>query len=178
MKLSKIRFNILSIIVIFVLLEGGLLAAYQVVSSNEISKKELVKMQLKEEVFLTNEEQETLDLINEYRKEHGLTDLKPIKCLQDVAKIKAKDLVENYYFSHDSPNFGTPFEMLESNGVYYKLAGENLAGNISAEKAFEAWINSPTHKENILEKKFEYTGICVVESSIYGKIFVQLFIGI
>ena len=53
-----------------------------------------------------------------------------------------------------------------------------MAGNISPEKAVEAWINSPTHKENILEERFAYTGISVVESPVYGRVFVQMFIGV
>ena len=68
--------------------------------------------------------------------------------------------------------------MLNNNNVYYSVAGENLAGNISSKKAVQAWINSPAHKDNILEEDFEYTGICVVDSEVYGKVFVQLFIGI
>ena len=67
---------------------------------------------------------------------------------------------------------------MDKTGVFYKVAGENLAGNISPEKAVEAWINSPTHKENILEERFAYTGISVVESPVYGRVFVQMFIGV
>ena len=68
--------------------------------------------------------------------------------------------------------------MLKNNGVTYKIAGENLAGSTTPEKAVEAWINSPSHRDNILEDRFEYTGIYVIESPVYGRIFVQLFIGI
>mgnify|MGYP004670631607 FL=1 len=179
MSLSKIRFCILSIIVFFTLFEGVLLTKYQKISLAQLSKNNQIKMQLEDEkVFLTNEEQETLDLINKYRKKQNLEELKPLACLQNIAKIKAEDLVQNYYFSHTSANLGTPFEMLESNGVYYKIAGENLAGNANPQKAVEAWINSKEHRDNILEQNFNYTGICVIDSPIYGKVFVQLFIGI
>lgn len=126
-------------------------------------------------IAISDEEQEVLNLINEYRNENGLEDLTIDKKLQETAKIKADDLVENNYFSHTSPILGTPFELMKSQGIRYKIAGENLAGNISSEKAVEAWINSKDHRENILEKKFHKTGICVVESPVYGKIYVQLF---
>ena len=128
--------------------------------------------------ILNKEEQETLDLINEYRKENGLEELKSILILQNVARLKAEDLVENQYFSHISEKLGTPFEMLAQNDVDYKIAGENLAGNITPKKAVNAWINSASHRDNILEEDFKYTGICVIDSPVYGKIFVQLFIGI
>ena len=68
--------------------------------------------------------------------------------------------------------------MLKANQVDYDIAGENLAGNMTSKKAVESWINSKTHRENILEERFNYTGVCVIESPVYGKIFVQLFIGI
>lgn len=126
-------------------------------------------------VTISDEEQEVLNLINEYRKENGLEDLTIDEKLQEAAKIKAEDLVENNYFSHTSPTLGTPFELMKSQGIRYKIAGENLAGNISSQKAVEAWINSKDHRENILEKKFHKTGIFVIESPVYGKIYVQLF---
>ena len=113
-----------------------------------------------------------------YRIQNGLEVLKPLARLQQTAKLKAKDLVENEYFAHDSEQLGTPFEMLKANQVDYDIAGENLAGNMTPEKAVESWMNSKTHKENILEERFNYTGICVIESPVYGKVFVQLFIGI
>lgn len=127
---------------------------------------------------LSNEEKEVLNLINEQRKEYGLNELQTYSELQRVAKIKAEDIVNNNYFSHTSPTFGTPFEMLKGEGIVYKYAGENLAGNETGIKAVNAWMNSPTHKENILDADYEYTGISVVDSPIYGKVYVQLFMGV
>ena len=129
-------------------------------------------------IELSQEEQEALNLINEYREQNGLNKLKPITRLQQTARLKAEDLVKNQYFSHNSERLGTPFEMLKANNVDYEIAGENLAGNMTPKKAVESWINSKTHRENILEERFNYTGVCVIESPVYGKIFVQLFIGI
>lgn len=127
---------------------------------------------------LSNEEQEVLDLINEQRRQYGLPELKAYGELQRVAKLKARDLVNNKYFSHTSPTFGTPFEMLQKEGVTYKYAGENLAGNETGIKAVNAWMNSPAHKDNILDSDYEYTGIAVVDSEVYGKVYVQLFLGV
>lgn len=181
MKISMRKFGILSIFVVFILIESVSFATYQTAVLGEEEKKnsEAIRIQIEqEEVFLSEEETETLNLINEYRKQNGLSELQPFSKLQEVSKLKAEDLVNNQYFSHTSKNLGTPFEMLQNNEINYKIAGENLAGNITPKRAVEAWMNSPSHKENILEEKFEYTGISVIESPIYGRIFVQLFIGI
>lgn len=181
MKISRRKVDILFIFVIFVLVNIILFMMYQSISlgttrRNDLDEvKRLVEMDHAE---LNTDEQQVLDLVNEYREENGLEGLKAFSKLQDVAKLKAMDLVQNEYFSHNSERLGTPFEMLENNGVMYAIAGENLAGNISPENAVESWINSPLHRDNILEKKFEYTGICVIDSDIYGKVFVQLFIGV
>lgn len=129
-------------------------------------------------VALSEEEEEVLNLINEQRKQYGLPELKAYGELQRVAKLKAQDLVNNKYFSHTSPTLGTPFEMLQEEGVIYKYAGENLAGNETGVKAVNAWMNSPAHKDNILDSDYEYTGIAVVDSEVYGKVYVQLFLGV
>ena len=181
MKISRFKPGILVVFMIFILIEVISFATYQnavlgqIEQNNTISAMK-VKIEL-EEVILSDEEQNTLDLINEYRVQNGLSELKPFSDLQDVAKLKAEDLVNNEYFSHTSAVLGTPFEMLKDNEVTYKIAGENLAGSTTPEKAVEAWINSPSHRENILEERFEYTGIYVIDSPVYGSIFVQLFIG-
>lgn len=178
--MKKIRRRLLTILffVIFILMESISLATFQNVRIEETQKKEKIQEMIVQAVELSPEEQEVLDLINQYRKQNGLEALKPLAKLQQTAKLKATDLVENGYFSHYSKQLGTPFEMLKANQVSYDIAGENLAGNITPEKAVESWINSKTHKENILEEKFNYTGVCVIESPVYGKVFVQLFIGI
>lgn len=178
--MKKIKRRILTVLffVIFILMGSISLATFQNLKIEESQKENRIQEMLSQTVYLTKEEQETLNLINEYRIKNGLEELKPLASLNKTAQEKAKDLVNNEYFSHYSKNLGTPFEMLKSNNIEYEIAGENLAGNSSPQKAVEAWINSKTHRENILEKKFNYTGICVIESPVYGKMFVQLFIGI
>lgn len=126
---------------------------------------------------LTENELEVFNLINQKRNAAGLSSLKIDDEVQNVARIKAKDMVDNNYFSHNSPTYGTPFNMLNSFKVSYKTAGENIAGNSSNTKAVEAWMNSAGHKANILNSNYNYTGIGVVNSSKYGKIYVQMFIG-
>lgn len=126
---------------------------------------------------LTADEKEVFDLINAKRTAARLSALKVDAELQNVARAKAEDMVKNNYFSHTSPTYGSPFDMMKSFGVSYKTAGENIAGNSSNTGAVNAWMNSEGHKSNILNSSFNYTGVAVVKSSKYGKIFVQMFIG-
>lgn len=123
------------------------------------------------------DEKEVFDLINKQRANNGLQALKVDNEVQRVARIKAQDMVDNNYFAHDSPIYGSPFNMLKSFKISYKTAGENIAANSSNSGAVTSWMNSSGHKANILNSNFNYTGIGVVSSSRYGKIFVQMFIG-
>lgn len=126
---------------------------------------------------LTSDELETFNLVNKQRLNSGLPALKVDSELQRVARIKAQDLVNNNYFDHNSPTYGTPFNMMKNFGITYKTAGENIAGNSSNSAAVTAWMNSPGHKANILNNSYNYTGLAVVSSPKYGKIYVQMFIG-
>ncbi len=125
---------------------------------------------------LTIDEQDVFKQINQQRINNGLSELKVNDELQRVAKIKAQDMVDNNYFSHNSPIYGSPFDMLKSFKVSYKTAAENIAGNSSNNGAVVAWMNSAGHKANILNSSFHYTGVGVVNSPTYGKIYVQMFI--
>lgn len=178
--MKKMRRKLLTILffVIFILMESISLATFQSVRTEETEKKDRIQEMVAQTVELSPEEQEVIDLINQYRKQNGLETLRPLAKLQQTAKLKATDLVENEYFSHYSKQLGTPFEMLKANQVDYDIAGENLAGNITSKRAVKSWIASKTHRENILEERFNYTGVYVIESPVYGKVFVQLFIGI
>ena len=126
---------------------------------------------------LSKDELEVFNLINTQRVNNGLSALKIDSEVQNVARIKAKDMADNNYFSHTSPTYGSPFDMLKKFGISYKSAGENIAGNSSNQAAVTAWMNSSGHKANILNSSFNYTGIGVVSSNKYGKIYVQMFIG-
>ena len=166
MKLSKKKAVIIIMFVVIVFIEGYSIASYQTNTLIE-NKNNIV------EVNLTEEEQEVLDLVNKNREEKGIKTLKTYSKLQQIAKLKAVDIVTN-----NSPTLGTPFEMLKAYGIDYKISGENLAGNINSERAVNAWMNSESHRENILEEKYEFTGICVLNSKTYGKVYVQLFVGL
>lgn len=119
-----------------------------------------------------------LELINEQRKLKGLSELKFDSRLMELAKLKTSDMLEENYVSHNSDRYGKVFNMLKVNNVDYKLAGENIARNLNETGAVKAWMNSASHRDNILEEKYEYTGISVVKDKEYGYLFVQIFIQI
>lgn len=126
---------------------------------------------------MNSDEKEVFNLINKQRTNNGLQALNVDNEVQRVARIKAEDMVANNYFSHNSPIYGSPFDMLKNFKISYKTAGENIAANSSNSGAVNSWMNSSGHKANILNSNFNYTGIGVVNSSKYGKIFVQIFVG-
>lgn len=125
----------------------------------------------------TADEKRMLDLVNAERAKNGLAPLALNKKVTEVARVKAKDMIDNKYFSHNSPIYGSPFEMLRSFGVSYRTAGENLAGNSSVDSAHTGLMNSPGHRANILNGNFKEVGIGIVNGEPYGKMMVQLFIG-
>ena len=127
---------------------------YPNASNNTSSTNTNNNTDIQTNVSLTQDEKETFDLINQERKKAGLTELKIDNEVQRVARIKAQDMSDNNYFSHTSPTYGSPFEMLQSFKVSYKTAGENIAGNSNNKAAVEAWMNSSGHKANILNSNF------------------------
>lgn len=124
-----------------------------------------------------NEEQIILEKINEKRQEYGLNSLEIREDLNLIAKQKAEDLVNNNYFAHESPTYGNILDMITENNISYSIVGENLAGVATADLAIDGWMNSESHKSNILEEKYKYTGISVIDSKTYGRIYVQVFLG-
>lgn len=126
---------------------------------------------------ISEEEQLLLNLINNEREEAGVEPLKIDMKLMEVTRLKAKEMVEKNYFSHQSPTYGSPFDMMRKHHIDFSSAGENIAGNRTIEGAVKAWMKSEGHKKNILNEKFGYTGIGIVDSPTYGKIIVQHFVG-
>lgn len=126
---------------------------------------------------LSQDEQVLFDLVNNARKDAGVPALTFDKELLKTARLKAKDMVDNNYFSHQSPTYDSPFDMMRKYGISFKTAGENIAGNQTVDGAFKAWMKSDGHKKNILNGSFNYIGIGVASSETYGKVLVQQFIG-
>lgn len=125
----------------------------------------------------TSDEQLILNLMNQERAKVGVPALKMDAKLLDLARLKAKDMVAKNYFSHTSPTYGSPFAMMQNNGVTYKTAGENIAGNPSLEAAVKSWMASEGHRKNILSNTYNYCGVGIAKSDIYGYVISVMFIG-
>ena len=123
-------------------------------------------------------ETQVLNLVNVERQKAGLKPLSMSDRLVTLAEMKAQDMAQNNYFSHTSPTYGTPFEMLQRYGVSYRSAGENIAaGQTTAESVMQDWMNSSGHRANILNKSFTEIGIGYYQGGNYGVYWTELFIG-
>ena len=122
-----------------------------------------------------NFEKEVVRLVNEIRKKNGLKELTYDWQLSRVARIKSEDMRDNKYFSHTSPTYGTPFQMIKSFGITYRSAGENIArGQTTPQKVVDAWMNSSGHRANILNSSFTHIGVGYASNGHY---WTQMFIG-
>ncbi|NLY70715.1 MAG: serine protease [Clostridiales bacterium] len=122
-------------------------------------------------------EQQVLELVNKERAAVGLPGLKMNADLAAVAEKKAEDMRDNNYFSHTSPTYGSPFDMMKQFGISYKAAGENIAkGQRTPEEVMNGWMNSKGHRENILNANFTEIGVGFVTDSNGGTYWVQMFI--
>ena len=81
----------------------------------------------------------------------------------------------NHYFSHTSPTYGSPFDMMRDFGVSYKSAGENIAmGQTTAEQVVDAWMNSEGHRKNILNANYTHIGVGFSKGGNYwSQMFIQ-----
>ncbi len=120
-------------------------------------------------------EGEVVRLVNQIRKENGLKALTQDWQLSRVARFKSKDMRDLGYFSHTSPTYGSPFDMMKSFGISYKSAGENIAkGYSTPEAVVNAWMNSPGHRANILNSSYTHIGVGYVAD---GNYWTQMFVG-
>ena len=120
-------------------------------------------------------EKEVVRLVNEIRKQYGLRELTYDWQLSRVARIKSEDMRDNKYFSHTSPTYGSPFQMMKSFGITYRSAGENIArGQATPQAVVTAGMNSSGHRANILNSSFTHIGVGYAEN---GRYWTQMFIG-
>lgn len=123
--------------------------------------------------------EEVVKLTNERRKSMGLSALEVNRSLSEAALAKGTHMLEKDYWAHVAPDGTEPWNFFKSFNYKYKYAGENLARDFTnAGSAVEAWMNSPTHRENILSPKYKEIGIAVVEGDFGGvdtTIIVQFF---
>jgi uncharacterized YkwD family protein len=115
---------------------------------------------------------QVVDLVNQERAKAGLKPLASDSALAAMAMDKAKDMYTKNYFDHNSPTYGSPFDMMRSYGINYSYAGENIAkGQRSPQDVMNAWMNSAGHRQNIMSPNFTKIGV-----AYYNGVWVQEFI--
>ncbi len=123
--------------------------------------------------------EQLLAATNAKRKEAGLSDLQLNNELSQAAAQKAKDMFANNYWAHFAPDGKTPWDFVSSSGYKYAIAGENLAKNFSTSTAVvDAWMASPTHRENIVKSEYRDVGFAIVNGVLAGEettLVVQMF---
>ncbi|MEH0003237.1 CAP domain-containing protein [Bacillus cytotoxicus] len=136
--------------------------------NNETVKPETQKPAEEKKGSLSEFEQRVVKLTNAERAKHGLSALQVDNELSKVARAKSEDMQKNNYFDHNSPTYGSPFDMMKRFGISYKSAGENIAqGQRTPEEVVQAWMNSEGHRANILNSSFTHIGVGHVENGNY-----------
>ena len=118
-------------------------------------------------------------LTNDERLKAGLPALQENLLLTSAAEKKAADMFKKDYWAHFAPDGGSPWDFIKQSGYQYEYAGENLAKNfLFSKNVVDAWMNSPTHKENIIKKEYTEVGYAVVNGVLNGEettLVVQMF---
>ncbi|KMJ58716.1 hypothetical protein AB685_11015 [Bacillus sp. LL01] len=123
------------------------------------------------------QEEQVATLVNQERAKHGLKPLKLNWELSRVARYKSQDMIDKRYFSHTSPTYGSPFDMIRNFGISYRTAGENIAaGQKTPQEVMNAWMNSEGHRKNILSSQYTEIGVGYAKGGQYGHYWTQMFI--
>ena len=121
---------------------------------------------------------EVADIVNQERTSQGLSPLSYDSQLAELAQTKAEDMAENGYFSHQSPTYGSAFDMMNEAGISYRSAGENIArGQRTPEAVMDSWMNSSGHRANILSSSYSSVGVGYAEDENGTAYWVQMFLG-
>lgn len=126
---------------------------------------------------LTSYEQQVFELVNKERSARGLGTLTYNSEVARCARFKSEDMIDKGYFSHTSPTYGSPFNMMEDFGIRFSNGGENIAyGQRTAAEVMNSWMNSAGHKANILSAAYTQMGVGVAKASNGTLYWTQLFI--
>lgn len=122
-------------------------------------------------------EQQVIDLVNQQRAQNGLPSLKSNWEVCRVARYKSQDMIDKHYFAHQSPTYGSPFNMMENFGIRFSAGGENIAyGQRTPQEVMNSWMNSPGHRSNILSPTYNQMGCGVAKASNGTFYWTQMFI--
>lgn len=155
----KRLFKILSILLIFISLNPAVFAQEKSYQDTRAFEREVIR------------------LVNVERAKVGLKPLSENVKLSKVARIKSQDMINKKYFSHYSPTYGSPFDMMKKFGIRFTAAGENIAmGQKTPMEVMNAWMNSAGHRRNILNPNFTQIGVGVAKDSKGRLYWTQMFI--
>lgn len=122
---------------------------------------------------------QVIELTNSEREKLGLPPLSKNSELNQAAVQKAQNMFSENYWAHFAPSGKTPWDFITGSGYRFSFAGENLAKNFQkSDDVVKAWMNSPTHKENLLNSKYRDIGIAVEDGVLNGQrttLVVQMF---
>ncbi len=122
-------------------------------------------------------EAEVARLVNVERSKKGLPPLTLNWEVSRVARMKSQDFINKHYFDHQSPTYGSPFEMMKKFGIRYTAAGENIAkGQATPQAVMTSWMNSPGHRGNILSSAYNQIGVGAAKDSKGNLHWTQMFI--
>jgi len=148
----------------------------QIANPNMININQIVKVPNLASVKVI--EKQIATMVNSERAKVGLAPLKLNWQLSRVARYKSQDMIDKNYFSHQSPTYGSPFDMMKNFGIKYMAAGENIAyGQRTATEVMTGWMNSPGHKANILSKNYSEIGVGLAKKTDGTCYWTQQFIG-
>ncbi len=121
-------------------------------------------------------ESQVAELVNKERASRGLSPLKFDSELSRIARKKSQDMIDKKYFSHISPTYGSPFDMMQKFGLRFSAGGENIAyGQKTAAEVMNVWMNSSGHKANILSGAYTHIGVGVAKMANGTLYWTQLF---
>jgi hypothetical protein len=113
--------------------------------------------------------EKVLSLVNAERQKAGYAPLSLSSELTTAANQKGADMFSKNYWAHVSPTGTTPWEFITKAGYQYVYAGENLAKDFdTSEEVVKAWMNSPTHKANLLKPEYTEIGLSVMNGKLSG----------
>ncbi|MCT4595856.1 MAG: SafA/ExsA family spore coat assembly protein [Anaeromicrobium sp.] len=153
----------------------------EIISSNpQIKNPALIypgqKLNIPNITDVKNLENEVIRLVNVERSKNGLPALKANWQLSRCARYKSQDMINKNYFSHESPTYGSPFKMMESFGLRFSSAGENIAkGQRTPKAVMNAWMNSPGHRNNILSRTYTEIGVGLAKDKNGVSYWTQMF---
>ncbi|MEW5785434.1 MAG: CAP domain-containing protein [Bacillota bacterium] len=127
-------------------------------------------------VTLNAQEKLLLELVNGERARRGLAPLRVTAQLTQLARLKSQDMINNHYFGHQSPVYGSSGDMLRSAGISFSMAAENIGVGGNVRTIFNAFMDSSGHRNKIVDSRYTQTGIGIIYKQGRGYLVTQLFV--